>query len=160
MQSIPVLRVLGNSPGSGGGSGDINTMSDIMFLAKKEFDGKLRTDEGFISGTGDLATLTANTGKDMYIARAKVTFYHNDTGVGGAVGDKVELKINGVTVETAPFSWSNDGPRTLDYEFKNIGHRVTTGQIIKLEVTVLNVDTDVEGFIECWEEDTGVTPVI
>ena len=53
------------------------TMSDIMFLAKKEFDGKLRQNDGTRTTAGDLATLTATTGKDMYLAYAKVNIFDN-----------------------------------------------------------------------------------
>jgi hypothetical protein len=45
-----------------------------------------------------------------------------------------------------------------DYEFKNIGHKVAAGQIIKLEIISLGTDVNVEGFIECFGKDTGVNP--
>ena len=139
-------------------------LSDIEFLAKKEFDGKLVTNEGTLSVTGDLATLTANTGKDMYIARAKVTFYSNAGSTSASFADQAVLRINGVIVETARFgfvrSGGGDGVLSYDYEFKNIGQKVTATQIIKLEVITLDTETDIEGFIECFEETTGETPVI
>lgn len=139
-------------------------LSDIEYLSIKEFDGKLRKNESNKTTTGDLATLTATSGKDMYIARAKCNFYaetlSNATGNG-----VVELKINGVVVETARFAYGVDtsqsgGTFAKDYEFKNVGHKVAATQIIKLEVTVLDVDVAVEGFIECFEEATAESPQI
>jgi len=143
-------------------------LSDIEFLAVKEFDGKLRTNEGFLSATGDLATLTANTGKDMYLARAQVTIYLNElAGASVATSQQVVLKMNGIIIETSRASLSQvgtiargTGVTALVYEFKNIGQKVLAGQIIKLEVITLAIVADVEGFIECWEEPTGDTPQV
>jgi len=93
-------------------SGGAGTLSDIMFLAKKEFDGKMKlqgesdptTDEGFLSATGDLCSVTAKTGKDLYIARAKITYFTNTTSPSAHGNCEVVLKINGVVVETTNFS--------------------------------------------------------
>lgn len=147
-------------------TGGASTLSDIMFLAKKEFDGKLKKNEGFLSAAGDLATLTASSGKDLYIARAKCVFYSNTGVLANATADSVVLKINGVIIETATISWAadagngRDGVIAWSYSFENIGHKVAATQVIKLEVITLDADTDVEGFIECWEETTGVDPSI
>jgi len=83
-------------------------LSDIEYLAIKEFGGKLVKNEGFLSATGTLATLTAASGKDMYIARAKVVFYKNTAGSTVSIADKVELQINGTAVETATFSHESE----------------------------------------------------
>jgi len=143
----------------------ITKMSDILFLSVKEHAGKIRSNEGFLSATGDLATLTANTGKDMYIARAKVVFFINTAANAITIADTVELKVNGTVIETAStglrvITTSNSGAGALafEYEFKNMGHKVAATEIIKLEVTALNANTDVEGFIECFEETTGESP--
>jgi len=142
--------------------GAVAELSDIEYLSIKEFDGKLRSDEGSATTPGTLATLTANTGKDMYIARAKITFFGDSQDP--AIGDTVELQLNGVTIETSPATLqmatgaNNVTPHT--YSFENIAHRVTTGQVIRLQVTILDVQTTVEGFIECFEEDTGTSPAI
>ena len=141
-------------------------LSDIEFLAIKENDGKLKKNEGFLSATGTLATLTAASGKDMYIASAKVTFYTNSTSPNAAIADKVELHINGTNVETAVSSMLDEnatdaaGVYTWTYEFKNIGHKVLATQVIKLEVITLDSETDVEGYIECFEEATNVSPQV
>jgi len=143
-------------------NGGAVTLSDIMFLAKKEFDGKLRKDQGILSTTGNLAILTANTDKDMYIARAKVTFYNNTNT--SAIVNEVALKINNVIVESTDYSSvftvPGGGVVALVYEFKNIGHKVAAGETIRLDVISLDAEVDVAGFIECWEENTGETPVI
>jgi len=143
--------------------GKSGRLSDIEFLAKKDFDGKLVKNEGFLSAAGDLATLTANSGKDMYIARANCVFFSNVNG-SRSVADEVVLKINGVIVETVKFSHrevsTGTGVVSMSYDFKNIGHKVAATQIIKLEVITLDTEVDVEGFIECFEEDTGVDPTI
>jgi len=142
---------------------ETDNLSDIMFLATKEFDSKLRSNEGAVTTTGDLATLTAASGKDMYLASAKVNILRSDVAVVGQADVKVELKLNGVIIETwsANNIWNTDLVNiSNDYEFKiGIGQKVTTGQIIKLEViTNDGNDANFEGSISCFEEDTGATP--
>jgi len=56
-------------------------VSDIEYLATIESgngpgNSTLRTDEGFLSATGDLATLTAAASKDLYLASGKVCFFY------------------------------------------------------------------------------------
>ena len=142
---------------------NVKVGGDLAFLAKKEFDGKLSSAEGFLSVVGDLATITAATGKDMYIARAKITYFHNASNV-LSIGDQVVLKINGVIIETSRETLVADSgvpAMTMAiYEFRNMGQKVAASQIIKLEVITLDTQTDVEGFIEVWEEDTGVDPTL
>ena len=103
----------------------------------------------------------------MYIVKAKCVFYANNVLVAArSSGDQVELKINGVIVETARYSMEKASAGgdaailALDYEFNSMGHKVLATQIIKLEVTTLDAETDVEGFIECFEEDTGTDPSV
>lgn len=146
------------------GAFNVKVGGDLAFLAKKEFDGKLSSAEGFLSAIGDLVTITAATGKDMYLARAQVSFYVNLSN-SSSFGDFCELKANGVIKETAAYSSGQassgfGGSTSIVYDFRNLGLKVLAGQIIKLEVTVLTAKTDVEGFIEVWEEDTGVDPTL
>ena len=142
--------------------GVVAKLSDIEYLSIKEFDNKLLSDEGSLTTTGTLATLTADTGKDMYIARAKITFFADSQD--DALGDTVELQLNGVVIETSPatlqVALGSTGLATHTYSFENIGHKVTTGQVIRLQVTILDAQTTVEGFIECFEEVTGTSPAI
>lgn len=138
-------------------------LSDIEFLAIKEFGNKLRSAEGNVTAAGDIAFLTANSGKDMYLASAKVTFSSNIANTGLANESIVELKINGTIIETVRHSTvmsANTGINVFEYEFKNIGQKVAATQIIKIEATVLDSDIQCEGFIECFEENTGTTPQV
>jgi len=136
---------------------------DVSFLMRKEFESALVSDEGFLSVAGDLASLTASVGKDMYLASAKITYFTNNQG-GNTSGCQVELKINDVIIETTNFSsiiaaGSGIGGDPMKvYEFKNIGRKVATGEVIKLQVISLNANIDVEGFIECVEVDSGEDP--
>ncbi len=139
------------------------TLSDIEFLAKKEFDGKLRTAKGTLSATGDLATITANSGKDMYLAKAKVSARIEDTAKNRTV--IVELKVNGVIKAT----WACDlsaqfttigATSSIGYEFVMSGIKVAATQIIKLEVVTLDASVEVNGELVVFEETTGESPVI
>ena len=139
-------------------------LSDIEFLSIKTFGSKIVTDENPLSTTGDLATLTASSGKDMYLAAAKVVFYMNATD-GQSTGDQVDLLVNGTVVETARASLARSSgitgaDSTVVYEFKNVGLKVAATQIIKLEVIAIDATTDVEGFLTCFEEATGESPAI
>lgn len=137
-------------------------LSDIEFLAKKEFDGKLRQNDGSLasSTTGDLATLTASSGKDMYLAKAKISIISN--ALANDLVGTVVLKINGVIEETTKWrlgGGTEKGIEYFTYEFVNIGFKVAATEIIKLEGTV-NTLSQIEGVITCFEEDTGVDPTI
>lgn len=139
-------------------------LSDIEFLTIKEFDAKLREDEAGlpVNTTGDLATLTANTGKDMYLARAKANValdgFEPSVGVG-----QIVLKINNVIKAKWNFQLqisSGEGGTTMDSIEFPVGFMVTTGQVIKIEVITAGVDVLTEGQIVCFEENTGETPQI
>ena len=134
---------------------------DMKYILQASFDGRLKSDEGFLSATGDLCTLTAASGKDLYLTTAKVVLFTNSSSSVAALADEVVLKVNGVVVETTKHSWisgTQTGTATLDYEFRNIGHKVDATQILKLEVITLDVDTDVEGFIQAIEVPDGENP--
>ena len=147
--------------------GGVTTLSDIMFLAVKEYNGggtsKLKHNEGQRTAAGDIATVTASSGKDMYIARAGFTAAVEAINK-SAIDQEVVLKVNGNVVETARFSLGFDssagGTPTFQYEFRNIGHKVAATQIIKIESITQSSDVTIEGFVECFEEDTGTTPAI
>ena len=132
-------------------------------IVQASFDGRLKHDEGFLSATGDLCTLTAASGKDLYLSAAKVTFFVNTIN-GVWLADEVVLKVNGTIVETAKASivlvaTSDSGSSTFDYEFKNLWHKVDATQILKLEVITIDADTDVEGFIQAVEVPDTENPV-
>ena len=138
------------------------TLSDILLLAIKDNAGKLRENEGGqpVNTTGDLATLTAAAGKDMYLGEAHANVALEDrTGHFGT--GTIELKVNGVTKETWNFTLNitpGEGSTGMDSHEFLIGFKVTTGQIIKLECTSAGTNVLTEGSIVCWEEDTGTNP--
>lgn len=134
-------------------------LSDIEYLSIKEFEGKTRQNNGTRTTTGTLATLTAAAGKDMYLAKAKVTVYDQDAG--NTESADIELSFNGVVQETVNLGGSTETQGTFEYEFIITGLKVAAGQIIKLEVvTIQATPFTIRGVIECWEEPTGETPQI
>ena len=139
-------------------------MGDIEFLAIKEFDGKLVKNDNSVTANGTLATLTASSGKDMYLASSKCSIKMSNT-TGTTQGAIVSLTINGTVVEIIRFNQVNNSLSGVStqwgaYEFKSIGHKVAATQIIKLEVTSFSGTPTVYGFIECFEETTGETPQV
>jgi len=130
---------------------DSKSSSDVSFLMKKEFAGEIVTNEGQRTAVGDVATLTASAGKDMYLATAKISGYEATSG-----DTKVELKINGTVIET----FFQNGVHSFDYQFRNIGQKVAAGEIIKIEWITEGSGGLVEGYIECVEVDTGVDPTL
>jgi len=139
-------------------------LSDIEFLAIKEFGGKLRQNDGTLAATttGDLATLTASSGKDMYLAKAKFNARNNSATLQAT--STMVLKINGVIFESMKilFKGGTDGNSTdltHDYEFEHMGFKVLATQIIKIEATQ-NSGMLLEGMIECFEETTGESPAV
>jgi len=145
---LPVIDSRGTRP--------IISSGDLAFLQQKEQEGKLKSARGTLSTTGTLCSITAGTNRDLYLSSAKVIFYLNVLNTLSSVADKVELQLNGVTIETATHSTiTASGVATFEYEFKNISRKVLAGEDIRLQVTVLDTDIDVEGFIQGWEESSG-----
>ena len=137
-------------------------LSDIEYLSIKEFDSKLTTKENSLSATGDLVTTTASSGKDMYIAKAKIIFRGENSSVAGI--SSVELKVNGVIKETAStFLFISAGEATdtnMVYEFVTTGLKVAATQIIKLEVITIEANTTIDGVLTTFEETTGESPAV
>jgi hypothetical protein len=144
-------QITGTGGAGGGGVGDIG------FLAVKQFDNKLRTDEGTLTGTGVLASITANVGKDMYIAGASLTYVKN---IGsGSFNVQVELQVNGIVIETYISRGSASSPGGFHpYHFNQRGLMVAAGETIELVVTALGSSSQIEGNLLVWEEDTGESP--
>ena len=147
------------------GAGGI--ISDIMFLAKKEFDGKLKTAEGTLSVAGDLATLTASSGKDMYLAKAYVSATTENADTAAEVSVTIELKVNGVIKGTwraqitdRKLTNESRASSSVNYQFAMTGIKVAATQIIKLEVIQVGALIEANGELVCFEETTGETPVI
>lgn len=133
------------------------------FILQAEFDGRLKSSEGFLSATGDLVILTAAAGKDLYLVSAIAVFF-NESANSTSFGDRVESKANGVIKETGMYSFGQassgfGGVTSMVYEFKNLFHKVAPTKILKLEVINIAVNTGIEGFIEAIEVPTGENPV-
>ncbi len=138
-------------------------MGDILDLSIKSFEGKVRTATGTLGSTvtGDLATITASGSKDMYLAKAQASIKNT----GGLVDGDIEvvLKVNNTIVDR----WFSNLSKNVNiggnlgnkYNFA-IGFKVTTGQIIKLEVIIAASNVGIAGSLEVFEEDTGVSPQI
>ena len=143
---------------SGGGS---TSMGDLSLLLLKEFEGKLLFSRSTRTTVGTLGSITASTGKDLYIVSAKITLFL-DT-IPGEGLSTIFLQINGVVVEILRakmiVSSGSASASTYSYEFKSMGHKVTAGQTINIQVSVIDADITAEGMIQCFEEDTGVSPV-
>lgn len=138
-------------------------LSDIEYLSIKEFEGKLVTNTGQKADgtTGDLATLTASSGKDMYLAKAQASIRFDATTA--LILGEIVLKVNGVIKDR--WEWggvlnTETGLVEDSHNFTIVGLKVTTGQIIKLEVISSDADVDINGTIECFEETTGTSPKI
>ena len=147
------LKVFEFVAGGGGVSGD------LAFLSKKEFDGNIVTNQVGRNGTtGDVASITAASGKDLYAAKAKVNMVYDGAGTSGTV---IELKLNAVVKETFQFDGtvlSGTTPQPTNYEFVNIGQKVAATQTIKLEVILVGTGDHIESTIVCFIVDTGTDP--
>lgn len=141
-------------------------LSDIEFLSIKEFDGKLRQSDGIRTTTGDIATLTATSGKDMYVGKAIINAANLGSGANVDQTITVALKLNAVTVETHSVEFvrgtaRSDALLAQTIEFISIGQKVAATQIIKLElITADTTNVTVTGTLVCFEETTGDSPQI
>jgi len=145
-----------------GGTGP-NVTGDIAFLSKKTFGGKLVTNTGEQAdgGTGNTATLTASSGKDLYLAKAKVTV-RMDAATSLIVGE-VTLVVNSVIKDRWVFSGSAEagvGGTTgeLQHEFAVQGVKVAATQTIVIDVVASDADYDITGTLVGFEETTGDDP--
>ena len=127
----------------------------MEFLAIKEFEGKHRSDFGTLTSSGVLASLTANTGKDLYLASAQFMIPDGSTAAGNTF--TVALRINGVTIET--INGDDNGGVRLPIKFNIFGVKVLAGQTIEINVTQYDFGT-YSGSLVCWEEDTDESPQI
>lgn len=145
----------------------VKTLGDIEFLSIKESQGKLRTVDGpIVTTTGVGATITANVGKDMYLAKAQAEV-SLDTGTSSEEGPVVlQLRFNGVVVDTKRVmptiqaSEGGDSSYLIDFDV-GIGRKVATGQIIDINVLTNNTNESIiTSSLEVFEENTGVSPQI
>jgi len=136
-------------------------MSDILFMSVKEHAAKKVSATGTASTVTNVCTLTASSGKDLYLASAQFTAKSTSSGVGAAV--VVVLKLNGSTVETHDIKLAgtsdSEGEFNKTIKFNHKGDKVTTTQTITIDITSVTTVT-VNGQIEGFEEDTGVSPFV
>jgi len=141
-------------------------LSDIEFLAIKEFDTKLvkNTDVQDDGGTGNCATLTASSGKDLYLAKAKVTVRMDAESL--LILGEITLVADGVIVDRWYFSGvslqagvgSSSG--IIQHEFIIAGIKVAATKTIVIDVVTSDADFDIQGTLLGFEETTGDSPQI
>ncbi len=139
----------------GRGTRPVVSSGDLSFLQQKEQEGKLKTAEGTVTAVGDICSLTASTGKDLYLAKAKISA-SSATSTSGNIS--IELKADGVVKETYSINLTTTvgGDSSENYEFVVSGIKVNAGQIIKLESIIhTNAFMTVNGILEAWEESSG-----
>jgi len=138
-------------------------LSDIEYLAIKEFDSKLVHNEGALTSTGTLCTLEASSGKDLYLASATVYVKIDQVQTQASVGT-IELQADGTVIETASIGTESGtgGAFGIGYQihFAGKGIKVVAGKALRLECTVLGTDISLEGTIYAFEETTGDSPAI
>lgn len=135
--------------------GDEDTTNIIV---QAEFDGRLKEDEGFLSATGTLCSITAAASKDLYLSAAKVNF-HLLAGSAAVQDVVIELQVNGTVVETCHGVVLSTANGYGEHEFKNLWHKVDATQVLRLEVTTIDANVDVEGTIQAVEVPDGANPV-
>ena len=110
----------------------------------------------FAGTTGVFVTLTANTGKDLYLSTASITLRAD----GAYQQGNVSLVANSVTIDQMVFSAANtvNGSFKLDFDLSTI--KVLAGETIVLNLTENNSLFDIRGTLIGWEETTGETPQI
>ncbi len=141
-------------------------LSDIEYLAIKEFDGKLVTNTGEQAdgGTGNTATLTASSGKDLYLAKASVTVRLD--ALSSLIVGEITLVANSVVIDRWEFSALNEGSTSasaafdLQHDFTVAGIKVAATQTIVIDVVASNADFDITGTLVGIEETTGASPAI
>ena len=140
-------------------------LSDIEYLAIKEFGGKLVTNTGQQAdgGTGNTATLTASGGKDLYLAKAQVTV-RLDALSNIIVGEVTLVAPTGTILDRREFSFGStstgQGVLVQTHDFAVKGVKVAATQTIVIDVVSSDVDFDITGTLVGFEEDTGGDPTV
>lgn len=142
------------------------TLSDIEYLAIKEFNGKRVdvNDTTTVTATNtetDIITTTAAVGKDLYNGSVSGTVI--SAGGQSLTAFLLKLYLNGTVVETLEFGTLPIN-EAVPFEFKTIGSSVATGQIIKVTFTLIGDTASRQATCESkmvlWQEDTGVSPQV
>ena len=139
-------------------------LSDIEYLAIKDFDGKRVDNDGEVTLAATttettIVTVTANSGKDMYLGGAEASWLQS----AGATNNSITFRLflNAVELEKKVFERENLGDDG-SYLFLTKGAKVAATQIIK--ITAQNGDagptTIHNGKLILFEETTGETPAV
>ena len=142
------------------------SLSDIEYMSIKDFDGKRvdvdasTTVNATVTET-DLATQTASSGKDMYLAKASCQVEVDLKGVDFTF--IVKLYANGVQIDAKSFRALTVDQRE-EIDFKPIGVKVAATQIIKMTIThnvsSANTKTITLSQLMLFEESTGDSPQV
>jgi len=143
-------------------------VSDIEFLAKKEFDSKTKEASGVVTVTNSstettIVTATATSGKDMYLAEAKIDWVFEATSV-GTFDITFKLVFDTTVKETYVLSEATTVGERVQYVFPIKGYKALATKVIKITMTHSTASslsrTSATGTLALWEETTGETPVI
>ena len=142
-------------------------LSDIEFLAIKEFGGKLVTNvsEQLDGGTGNAASLTASSGKDLYLVKGSVIITQDATSASQLLAD-IDLIANSVVIDTIKVQAVGGsttgpyGPQSRRYDFVVQGIKVAATETIVIDVIASDADFDIIGTLVGFEETTGESPAI
>ena len=143
-------------------------LSDIEYLAIKEFDGKrVDVDSGatITNSSTETTVVTQTAGsapnKDMYLGGAKMS-WQASAASGGANNITLRLFLNAVELEKKVYdneAAGSDG----EYVFLTKGVKVAFGEIIKLTAqnsNASNTTTIHNGKLILFQEDTGASPAV
>lgn len=139
-------------------------LSDIEYLAIQEFNGNLVTNTGQQAdgGTGNTATLTASSGKDLYLAKAQVTIRLDLASA--ILLPEITLVANSVIKDRWEPSVLDEGGTgsagmiSQTHDFAVQGIKVAATQTIVIDVVSSDVDIDITGTLVGIEVATGASP--
>ncbi len=150
-----------------------STLSDIMFLAKKEFDNKLFTETSSeFTTTGVKITRTPASGKTYYLAKAKVVLVGGgDTTYSGEILVHCQVKFDGTVIDNFSIAgfmeegagegpgWGMSGvmPETTVIGKSFDGDAAKKVEVECIAITGTNVSAHVT--LVGWEENTGTSPL-
>ena len=155
-------------------------MSDILFLAKKEFDGKLVHEiSSQFTATGVKITRTITNGKTFYLAKCVLipdTDTVNDIVMGQTANINrncfVDIKYDGTVIDQLMYNFESDSiavsdPGAAADHIEKLNATATGKSLVgdgvkKVEVEVSATDGTAGYVVELlgWEENTGDDPII
>lgn len=140
-------------------------MGDIIDMAIKANDGKATYEVGEVvnsASTGTIASITASSTKDLYLAGASASILNTPT-TANRVIYRVELLKNTTTIDVWSFD-AEDNTVTINksrhHPFNIKGAKVTTSETFRVVMAAAGGSYDAYAMIYGWQEDTGVSPQI